>query len=193
MCEVSTVFLVASMVVTAAAGVYDADTRKKAGQYEAEVAEQNAKLDDFRAEQAGQIGAIREEQKRAQVREAVGSQRATLAANGVDLGSGTAQDMVAETTAMGEADALTIRFNAMNEAWGYRTQAVNERNGGKFAKWSANRQAMGTYLSTAGSLMSMGSGLGGGGAASSSSYGAQMATVASTGSTGAAAMTGWSY
>ena len=155
MCEAMT-WLAISAVLTAGAGVYKADAEKKAGQYQAEVADQNAELNDLRAEQAGKIGAIAEEQKRAQVRLRAGTQRATLAANGIDLGSGTAADMVDETYALGEADALMTRFNAMNEAWGYRTQAVNDRNGGRFAKAQGKNAAMGTYLTTAGSLASMG-------------------------------------
>lgn len=151
-------FLVVGMVLTAGAGAYKADAENKAGQYQAEVADQNAKLNDFRAEQAGQIGAIQEEQHRAKVRQLAGTQRANLAANGIDLGSGTALDMVTETYTMGEQDALMIRYNAMNEAWGYRTQAVNDRNSGRFAKAQGKNAAMGTYLTTAASLSSMAAG-----------------------------------
>ncbi len=159
MCDVTgtTYVMIASMIMTAAAGVYAADSKKKEGQYRAEVAQQNAELDDYRAAQAATIGAVQEDQHRAKVRQMVGSQRASLAANGLDLGSGTAADMVDETQAAGEVDALTIRFNAMNEAWGYRTSAVNERNGGKFAKWAGKREATGAYLSTAASVASQGS------------------------------------
>lgn len=156
MCEPTTILLVSSMVLTAAGGVYKADAEKKAGQYQAEVADQNAKLNDFRAEQAGQIGAIQEEQHRAKVRQLAGTQRANLAANGVDLGSGTALDMVTETYTMGEQDALMVRYNAMNEAWGFRTEAVNDRNRGRFAKAQGKNAAMGTYLTTAASLAGQG-------------------------------------
>lgn len=142
----------ASLALTAVSGAYAADSAKKSGQYQANVAAQNAELDEFRATQAQRIGAIEEDKQRAKVRQVVGSQRASLAANGIDLGSGTAEDMIVETETMGEVDALTLRFNAMNEAWGYRTSAVNERNSGKFAKWSGKRQATGTYLSTAASM-----------------------------------------
>lgn len=178
MCEPTTIAYVGALVLTAAAGVYHADAQKKAGQYQAEVAEQNAKLGDFRAEQTAQIGAIREEQHRAKVRQMAGTQRANLAANGVDLGSGTALDMVTETYTMGEADALTIRYNAMNEAWGYRVSAINERNGGRFAKWSGKAQATGTYLTTAANLLSMGAGMGGG---SGGKYGVSQSSLDTSG------------
>lgn len=155
MCEATTIFAI-GLALTAASGAYAADSQKKAGQYQADVAAENAKLDDFRAEQSSRLGSIQEEQQRAKVRQMVGTQRATLAANGIDMSSGTAADMIDEAQTMGEVDALTIRFNAMNEAWGYRTNATNSRNEGAFARWSGKRQATGTYLSTAASMASMG-------------------------------------
>ena len=139
----------ASAVLTVGSGLYAADSAKKSGEYTAEVAAENAKLDDFRAEQSGRLGSIAEENHRAKVRQMVGTQRANLAANGIDMSSGTAADMIDETETMGEVDALTLRFNAQQEAWGYRVGGTNNRNEGKFAKWSGERQATGTYLSTA--------------------------------------------
>lgn len=171
-------FFAAAMVVTAAAGAYSADSSKKLGQYENEVAQQNANLEDYRAEQVGRSGAMAEEQHRQKVRQMVGTQRASLAANGIDLGSGTAEDMIGDTWSMGEADALTIRYNAMQEAWGLRTNATNLRSGGKAAVIRGKNEATGTYLSTAGSLMSMGASgysqgmFGGGKAATGGGYGA---------------------
>lgn len=174
MCEATTIFAI-GLALTAASGAYAADSQKKAGQYQADVAAENAKLDDFRAEQSSRLGSIQEEQHRAKVRQMVGTQRATLAANGIDMGSGTAADMIEEAQTMGEVDALTIRFNAMNEAWGYRTNATNSRNEGAFAKWSGKRQATGTYLSTAASMASMGY----------SAYGQGMFSRGGTGTTSA--------
>jgi len=145
-------------VLTVAAGVQQAKSQKAAAEYQADVGKQNAELNDLRASQSATIGAIQEEQHRAKVRQMAGAQRAQFAANGIDLGSGVVQDIVGQTYTMGETDALTIRFNAMNEAWGYRTQAVNDRNGARFAKWSGQQQATGTYLSTAASVTSSGYG-----------------------------------
>jgi len=146
------IFVAASMAITAAAGAYQADSQKKSGEYQNEVAQQNAELDDFRAEQSSALGSIAEEKHRSKVRQMAGTQRANLAANGIDLSSGTAEDMVAETYQMGETDALTIRFNALNEAWGYRVSGTNNRNDGAFAKATGKNNATGTYLSTAASV-----------------------------------------
>lgn len=147
-----TLFLVASMALTAYAGREQAEGQKDMAKYQADVAEKNAETDEFRAQQAATIGSVQEERNRAKVRQLAGTQRANLAASGIDLGSGTALDMVSETYTMGEADALTVRFNAMNEAWGYRTQAVNSRNDARMARFGGKQAVRGTYLTTAANL-----------------------------------------
>lgn len=55
------------------------------------------------------------------------TQRANLAANGVDLGSGSALETLTSTDIMGEIDGSTIINNAVRSAWGYQTQAVVSR------------------------------------------------------------------
>lgn len=155
MCYASAIAYVA-MAATAVAGYYSADSAKKTGEYTQEVAEQNQALDLEREQQSKQIGAIREEEQRQKVRQFAGSQEADFAARGVDLSSGVVTAMLDDTYTLGETDALNIRANAMREAWGYSVSATNNRNEGRFAKWSGNRQAMGTYLSTAGSLAGQG-------------------------------------
>ncbi len=52
-------------------------------------------------------------------------QRATLAANGVDLGYGSAAEIQASTDLMKEIDMDTIQANAVRSAWGYRTEKAN--------------------------------------------------------------------
>jgi len=49
-------------------------------------------------------------------------QRVGLAANGVDLGEGSALNILTTTDVMGEIDANTLEANATRAAWGYRTK-----------------------------------------------------------------------
>lgn len=156
MCEPATIGLIASMALTAYAGAENAEAQADAANYSARVSEKNAKLDDFRAEQAGRIGAVNEERHRQKVRGLVGTQRANAAANGIDLGSGTVEAMLDETVTMGEADALTIRFNAMNEAWGHRVSASNKRNDARMTRFGGKNARRGTYLTTAANVAGMG-------------------------------------
>jgi hypothetical protein len=172
MCEPATIVM---GVAALAGGLYAADQQKQAGRYEQEVAEQNAKLDRVRQDQAREAGNIQEEQQRARVRQVLASQRAAFAAQGVDIGTGTPLDVLGETAGMGYADALTMRSNALREAWGYGVSATNEQNRGRFARWSGNSQATGTLLSTASSVAGSWSqaGFSGGGGARASGGGSQ--------------------
>lgn len=52
------------------------------------------------------------------------TQRAAMAANGIDLGEGNAVDVQASTDLMKEVDMNQITANAVRSAWGYRTQAA---------------------------------------------------------------------
>lgn len=52
------------------------------------------------------------------------TQRAAMAANGIDLGVGNAAEVQASTDIMKEIDKNQIEENALRTAWGYRTQAV---------------------------------------------------------------------
>lgn len=153
-CEPVSIIMAASAVIGVVGGVYKASAEKAAGNYQNEVAKQNAGLADFQAEQEAKIGAIAEERHRAKVKQMIGSQRAGLAANGLDLSGGTALDLVTETAMLGEEDALMLRFNAMNKAWGYRTEATNLRNDGKWAKAAGQNAATATYLNTASQALS---------------------------------------
>jgi hypothetical protein len=81
------------------------------------------------------------------------TQRANLAANGVDLGVGSAAEVLTSTDMMREIEGQVIVSNAVRSAWGYQTQAsiyrakagfeaVNARSGGTAA--SNNYMATGT-------------------------------------------------
>ncbi len=61
-----------------------------------------------------------ESQQRQRTRKLIGSQRAALAAQGIDIESGSAFEIQSETAALGALDASTIRNNAAREALGLR-------------------------------------------------------------------------
>jgi hypothetical protein len=72
-------------------------------------------------------GAEAEGRSRSQTKQILGTQRAGYAGQGVDVGTGSAVDVAADTTALGELDAMTIRNNAKREAYGYQVQAAGFR------------------------------------------------------------------
>lgn len=93
--------------------------------YQAQVSANNQILAERQAQDALKRGEIAEERHRQQVEGLKGRQRGVLAAANLDLSSGSPLDILSDTAALGELDALTIRANADREAAGYRQQGMN--------------------------------------------------------------------
>lgn len=137
------------------------NAQKNIADYNASIADMNAGVNDTRAQDAIDRGGIAETIKRRTTRALIGSQRAGLAAQGIDVNSGSAVDVQADSAYYGELDALTIRTDAAREAWGYKVEAANdrataqdERYQGKLAQQAGRNAAIGTILSTGGSMLS---------------------------------------
>lgn len=97
-------------------------TRSAAARAEGQIALQNAQMSGWQAEDAidrGETAAMQVQQRGAQIK---GSQRAAMAANGVDLGVGSALQVITDTDYLTSIDATTVANNAAREAWGYRVQ-----------------------------------------------------------------------
>ena len=166
---------IVGIALTVASGLYAADAQKQAGRAQVIVAERNATLERQKGELANRIGAVAEENHRSKVRQLLGSQRASLAANGIDPNSGTALALQDETVAFGETDAMTIRYNAAREAWGYGVNATNFATDAAVTRSATKNAVTGTYLTTAANAFTMAYGAmssGGGAGATQVSYGA---------------------
>jgi len=114
---------------------------KSSYEYQAQVASWNAHLADRRASDAITRGQTDEGTQRLKAAGIYSAQRATLAARGLDLGEGSALNILADTKFMGEVDALTIRNNAAREAYGYQYQAANDRFASDFYKGRAGAES----------------------------------------------------
>lgn len=125
-----------------------------AGDYNKEIADYNAKVAELQAADALDRGAEAEGRHRVNVRGLIGAQRAALAAQGVDVASGSALEVQLDTAGRGEVDALRIRSNAAREAWGYEVQATDSRMRGELAQMEAKSRATSTILGGAGSAYS---------------------------------------
>lgn len=155
MCAVAPL-MAASMVLTAIGGIQQASAQRAAASAEAQAADQNARVAQQQAEQARQIGNIEEERQLRRVRAALGAQRAALAANGLDINTGSALDLQAETAGFGAADALNLRANALRQAWGFEVDATNSKNRARAARAQGRNSAMGTLITTGAQLATMG-------------------------------------
>lgn len=77
-------------------------------------------------------------------RQLKGAQRAAMAANGINLGVGSAAEVTASTDLMKEIDKNTIEANAVRNAWGYRTQGTAGAIGAEAQATNYEINAMGT-------------------------------------------------
>ena len=114
--------------VGAVGALNTASAASASAKYNAEVAQQNQVAADASAKAALQEGAVAQQQKAYQEDVLVGQEKAGLAANGIDVGSGTATDILSDTKAAGEFDQLTIANNAARESAGFTNQGINYAN-----------------------------------------------------------------
>lgn len=125
----ASVALTGAGIATNTVGAYwSAKNSKIALEGQAAIAQSNARIAELSAQSAlnqGQREVGRLTLKAGQLKS---SQRAALAANGVDLGAGNAAELQASTDIMKEIDRNTVEANAVMSAWGYRTQAMNFEN-----------------------------------------------------------------
>jgi hypothetical protein len=154
MCIPAAALAIGGLILTGIGGIYEGKAERASAEYSAKVDENNAAQKDYIAQNTALIGSVEEERHRAKVRQLVGTQRATLAANGLDLSGGTALDLVTETAGMGEEDALTIRYNAAREAWGLREEAKGLRSSAAYKRVAGKNAQQATFLTTGAKLLS---------------------------------------
>lgn len=135
------------------------------GKYLDKVSKINAGISNRAAVDAEKRGSLDADTQRQYTQQIIGSQRSGYAGNGIDVNSGTAGIVQNDTAAMGELDALTIINNAAREAYGYRVQAMDQRQQGKLAKYQGKMAAIGSILGGMEQAATMGMGGGGGGGA----------------------------
>jgi hypothetical protein len=103
------------------------EAQKRAAESQAQLLDFNANVAELQAKDAVERGAEEESRFRSSVRGMIGAQRAGIAAGNVDVGFGSAVDVQADASHLGELDALTIRTNAAREAWGFKVEAMDTR------------------------------------------------------------------
>lgn len=149
-------------------GAYaESQALKTQGEYQRMQYEMNARLAGLQAQDAIKRGDKAAVEVKRRAKRVIGSQRAALAAQGIEVDSGSAAQIQADTVAQSTLDVLEIKNNAWREAWGYRFQASDYMGRGRFAEMAAKASATNTLLtggmnaitSLAGGL----SGYGGGG------------------------------
>jgi len=144
MTAATTATLAAASLVTAAAGTAMslAGQAQQAGQqaaqanYQAQVARNNQTIAQRNAALSLQQGQVQEDRQRLKTAQLLGSQRASLAAQGGDVNAGSDLDILGDTARAGESDAQTIHYNAMLQAYGHQREATAA--GGQANLYSTN-------------------------------------------------------
>lgn len=135
----------AGAVMSAGSAYQQAQAQRSTLRYQASVDRMNAGLAGDQASDAIRNGQTAEGIQDLKTGQMLGTQRAQMAANGVDLGEGSPSDVLTTTKYMGERDALQIHDNAMMQAWGYRTQQAGllvdanraDKEAGTISPWTA--------------------------------------------------------
>ena len=121
---------------------------------QADMDEYNAKAADYEAISALAKGSRDEGRLRNTVKAFAGSQITAQAASGTDVGSGTNLLLQTDTARGGEADALTVRGNAVREGYRYKQQAEIYRYRAQVNKLTAKTTRKWGWLGAGGTLLS---------------------------------------
>lgn len=145
----SPIALMAVSTGVSAVGAYSqSQAQQDALSHQSQVAANNATIAEQQARLVLEQGATAEQNQRLKTAAIHGEQRAAMAANGIDLGEGTATELLTTTKYMGERDALTIRDNARRTAWGYQVGAQNYMDNSGALKASADSISPGMSAAT---------------------------------------------
>lgn len=118
--------------------ILQAKSQQLQAQTQAAIARINARLAESAAQGTLHSGARQEQAKRLETAAFKSKQRVGFASSGVDMSSESVVRVLTSTDIVGDIDANTIAANAIRTAWGYRTEAVNQR--GQAGMMEANGQ-----------------------------------------------------
>jgi len=136
-----------SAVSSISGSITESGAIKSKASYEAQQLEFNSKLADLNARSTERVGKENAQNYKTQIKQLIGSQRASMAAQGIDISSGSALDIQVETAELGALDALTIRNNAFREAAGYRIEAAGYTGQAEFTRVAGESNARNTLIS----------------------------------------------
>lgn len=129
------IFSIGGALTGAIGGFFQAQTQQNqlksqamSLEFQSKMAEINARQAEFGAENIMQAGERQAGAVSLKSGQAKGAARASLAARGVQLGEGSAAELIGTNDLMKEIDMLTINSNTVRAAENARTQSVNYQN-----------------------------------------------------------------
>lgn len=156
-------------LVGAGTAIYGAVNQKKAAKKQAAAIQEqaryqrsmfgiNTRIAEDQATDAFERGEYDATALKLKVRGMIGSQRASLAAQGIEVDSGSALDVQVDTADLGAQDVSRIKVNAIREAYGFKVEAMKASMSSEMTSRGAEANARNTIL--AGNI-NMVSGIGG--------------------------------
>lgn len=153
--------------------------------YQAQVAMNNAQIAEQNATRAEQVATTQAQAKSMEAAARLGRVKASQAAGGIDVNTGSNVDVQVGTRMLGKLDTDTIFSNELQKAYGYRSQANDFRSSADLSRMRASglydragSEETSGYLKAGGTILSSISSLpfgkwtGGGGGADTSYGGA---------------------
>lgn len=159
MCDPVTAGVVASVATIGSAGVsaygqYKAgQAQKAAANYQAEVDKRNAVVAQENANMERQAGIEEQRRQRLKTAQVIGQQKVAMAANGLDINSGTAADLLKDTAELGELDALMIGYDAERRARNHGVQGSNFMSQATLNQMSASNAFKSGLISAGGTML----------------------------------------
>lgn len=129
-----------------ASGAIEGGAAQAQGEFQKQQYDFNASLADRQAAGAIARGDKQAARLKQGAKKLIGSQRVALAAQGVDVNSGSAADIQEETQVLSDMDALEIKNNAWRSAWGFKTEALDNRSRGEMALLAGNNKKSNSIL-----------------------------------------------
>ena len=143
------------MAYGAYSAVQETQAANKAARYNAQIANQQAEFAKDQMAQEQERGALEEKQSRLATARLIGQQRAGFAGSGVAVDQGTAANLVESSAYLGEQDALAVRYNSQQKAWGWDVTASQYRQQAKIYRAGVRSSTGSALTSVAGGLSSM--------------------------------------
>lgn len=149
----ATALTVGSTALGVAGSLMEGRAQSQMYNYRAQVAMNNAIMAERDIDRSLIAGQREESEIRMKTGQLVSSQKAAQAASGVDTEVGTAPFVRDITAAQGDMDALTMRFNAAQQAYNFKVEAANQRAESNMMKRAAKTAKLKSYIGAASALV----------------------------------------
>ncbi len=151
-----TAYLLSQGISGLGSGLAQAQAYRAQGEYNARMLILNAKLAEFQAQDALRRGDKEATDYQKRVGQLMGSQRVAYAAQGIQLGEGSAAEVASDTAENAARDVVTIRSNAWREAWGHRVQAQDFLGQADYTRIAAEFNASASEIGAVAGFVSSG-------------------------------------